>query len=226
MALIRFGGLVTDISGKIGGQTLGTSASGSYIKNSGTPRKSITDLQQSKMGLMGTTAQRWRALTQEQRDTFNAASPDYPYLNRVGETKYYSGFAIFCQLANNIILSNDTGIPVPLPKISFTQLFSVIIEPGPGSLEMTGEGTDATAKYRLYTSRPSSVGISNSYKNQFFIKEVTATQMEAAFEFRPQMEAKWGPIQAGTKFFWSLTAVDVTTGQAYKNLNSGSYTNV
>ena len=170
MALIRLGGLVTDISGKIGGQTLGTSASGSYIKNSGTPRKSITLSQQSQMQLMGTSAQSWRELTQAQRDVFNVASPEYPYLNRVGETKYYSGYAIYAKLRNNAILGGGVDIPVPLPKFSFTPL--VLEDSSPPNDEgfLQFNSGQANCMYNLFMTRISSVGVSNSYKNFYFIR--------------------------------------------------------
>ena len=225
MALIRLGGLVTDISGKIGGQTLGTSASGSYIKNSGTPRKSITNSQQSQMQLMGTTAQRWRSLTQAQRDAFNAASPDYPYLNRVGETKYYSGYAIFCQLANNSQAADIYTVPVPLPKFSFTPLTNVEFLLSYPDLEVNAEDAQNGVSYRFFMSRISSVGISNSYKNQFFIgKDDTHASGFLNIDLASPLYTKWGPLTSNGKFFWHFDAVHLSTGQVYKNINSGTYT--
>ena len=85
MALIRLGGLVTAISGKIGGQTLGTSASGSYIKNSGTPRKTITILQRSKMAQMSVTSQKWRELTDMQRQIIDCLDTAPLHINQIAE---------------------------------------------------------------------------------------------------------------------------------------------
>ena len=223
MALIRLGGLVTDISGKIGGQTLGTSASGSYIKNSGTPRKSITLPQQSQMQLMGTSAQSWRELTQSQRDVFNAASPDYPYLNRVGETKYYSGYAIYAQLRNNAILGGSVDVPVPLPKFSFTPL--TLTESSVPSDEgfVQFNGGQSGCIYNLFMTRISSVGISNSYKNMFFMGSIAPTVPGVVFlDYSYTYTAKYGPFPGGGKLFWRVDAIHLATGQSYKNLNSGT----
>lgn len=224
MALIRLGAMLTDISGKIGGQTFGTSASGSYVKNSGTPRKSITLAQRSKMALMGTTAQRWRALSDAQRAVFNAASPDYPYLNRVGETKYYSGYAIYCQLINNLSLSVFSLVPIPLPKFAFTPLATASLSGGPGSLNFVGTGGQSGKTYRLFISRASSPGISNPYKNQFFINSSNASIAGLlGIPVQIQYTAKWGVPPASGKIYWRIDVVDGSTGQIYKGLNSGVY---
>jgi len=222
MALIRLGALVTQISGKLGGQTLGTGPAGSYIKNSGTPRKSITLLQQSKMQRMATSAQSWRSLTPGQRSTFISASSSYPYLNRVGETKYYSGYAIYCKLRNNKLNVGTSGLPVPLPLFTFPPLSGAAIVQVGTAFTVSSAGDDIEATYRLFTSRPASKGISNSYKNQFFISNVTAEQLNAGYNVGPNLLAKFGALNAGTLFYWRLDGIEFSSGQVLKNMASGS----
>lgn len=222
MALIKLGSMVTRISGKIGGQTFGTSAAGSYVKNSGTPRKSITIAQQGKMSLMGTTAQSWRELTQTQRDTFNAASPDYPYLNRVGETKFYSGYAIFGQLVNNLSLGQFAVTPIPLPKFSFTPLSDVNIDDMPDEQFFEASSGQTGITYRLFVTRSSSVGISNAYKNHFFMASGLPNMSGIVyFDWSAAYLEKWGQMPASGKFFWRVDAVQGSTGQIFKGINSG-----
>lgn len=221
MALIRLGGLVTAISGKIGGQTLGTSASGSYIKNTGTPRKTISLLQQQKMQIMATSAQAWRKLTNAQRLVFTAASPSYPYLNRVGETKYYSGFAIFTKLRNNLLNIGALALPTPLPLTSFPPLLSPAVTFSAGGFQISSLGTYSVATYRLFMSRPASRGITSSYKNQFFITNVTSTQLSAGYTVTPFMANVFGAIATGQKIYWRLDGIDTDKGQVLKNMASG-----
>lgn len=225
MALIKLGALVTQISGKIGGQTLGTSASGSYIKNSGTPRKAITLLQQTKMQRMSTSAQAWRNLTQAQRDVYIAASPSYPYLNRVGETKFLTGFAIFTKLRNNLLNINQTPTPAPLPLFSFPPLIGAELTNEAGHFVIqTSSGDDVAATYRLFVSAPFSRGVSQGYRNKFFITNVTAAQLGSGLEVTTLLEQKFGAIPSSGKFFWRLDGIQTTTGQTLKNMASGSLT--
>jgi hypothetical protein len=221
MALIRLGGLVTQISGKIGGQTLGTSASGSYIKNTGTPRKAITLLQQTKMQRMATTAQAWRALTQAQRDVYISASPSYPYLNRVGETKFYSGYAIFCKLRNNLLNIGSTPTPAPLPLTTFPPLSSPTLSYLGGIFTLSAGGTFASATYRFFCSRPASKGVTQGYKNKFFIRNVTSVELSGGLNVSAELTAKFGAIAPGQKIYWRLDGIDTTNGQVLKNMASG-----
>lgn len=224
MALIKMGGLVTRISGRIGGTTFGTSASGSYAKNTGTPRKSLTIAQKGKMALMGTSAQRWRGLTQSQRDAFNAASPDYPYLNRVGDTKFYSGYAIFTQLVNNLSLGQFAIVPVPLPKFTFTPLVFVNIDDFPYDMFIQLSDGQEDITYRYFMTRISSPGISNAYKNHFFMgSAITPDIGDVNIAWGAAYIAKYGNIPASGKFFWRIDAVQGSTGQIYKGLNSGVF---
>lgn len=223
MALIKLSGIVTAISGKMGGTSFGTSASGAYAKNSGTPRKSLTLSQKGKMALMGTTSQRWRGLTQTQRDTFNAASPDYPYLNRVGETKFYSGYAIFTQLVNNLAGNSFSVTPVPLPKFSFTPLTNLDFTDPYNEGFFEGRNGQEGVVYRLFVTRVSSVGISSPYKNHFYMsQEVTPVGNVIYIPYGAEYAAKWGQPPASGKLYYRVDAVQVSTGQIYKGLHSGS----
>lgn len=222
MALIKLGGLVTAISGKVGGQTLGTSASGSYMKNSGTPRKSISLLQQQKMQRMATSAQAWRGLSDAQRLSFNVASPDYPYLNRVGETKFYSGYAIYTKLRNNLLNVGSSNLPEALPLHSFIPFENVEVTEASEVLTIDATtSVDTSATYNLFCSRPSSRGITSSYKNQFYLVTLDYSQIAAGYDFTAEFVAKFGPLQSSYKFFWRLDGIDLDSGQVLRNMASG-----
>lgn len=227
MALIKLGSLVTRISGKVGGQSFGTGPAGSYIKNTGTPRKSITLSQHDKMSRMATTSQSWRELTQTQRDTFNAASPEYTYLNRVGETKNYSGYAIYTQLLNNLKDNQTTDppitVPVPLPRTTFVQPSSVSINLSPTQYRVGVNDAQPLMEYRLFISQTMSKGISQGYKNKFLIQTLsTAIPEDVSGEFTAEYIAKWGNIPSSGKMFWRLDVVDGYTGQSLKGIASGT----
>ena len=221
MALIKLGGIVTAISGKMGGTSFGTSASGAYAKNSGTPRKTITVKQRKAMALMGTTAQQWRELTSAQRNTFNAASPDYPYLNRIGETKFYSGYAIFAQLKNNGINVAFSGLPIPLPRITFASIAGSQVFVDAGNLKAQIVNSEIGKIYQVFVSGFKSNGVSSAYKNQFFVGQVAGTGGVASLTLTGGYIAKFGTIPSEGKLFYSFNAVDVSTGQSYKKLETG-----
>ena len=221
MALIKLGSLVTRISGKIGGQTLGTSASGSYIKNSGTPRKAITLRQQTAMQRMATTAQSWRNLTETQRQLFRSASPQYPYLNRVGETKYYSGYAIYTMLRNNLLQLGVNSTPIPLPKDTFAPIPEFVLRWARGELATDATSAELDTDYRLFMSRPVSRGVTDSYINHFFLRVITGADMGVIQNLTEDVVERFGDIPIGSRFYWRVDGVNLTTGQSLENISSG-----
>lgn len=221
MALIKLGSLVTRISGKIGGQTLGTSASGSYIKNSGTPRKAITLRQQTAMQRMATTAQSWRNLSEVQRQLFRSASPSYPYLNRVGETKYYSGYAIYTMLRNNLLQLGVNSIPVPLPRDTFAPLPFFHLSYGRDELVTNPTAGELDTDYRLFMSRPVSRGVTDSYINHFFLRVITGADMGVVQNLTEDVVQRFGDMPQGSRFYWRVDGVNLTTGQSLENISSG-----
>lgn len=221
MALIKLGSLVTRISGKIGGQTLGTSASGSYIKNSGTPRKAITLRQQTAMQRMATTAQSWRNLSEVQRQLFRSASPSYPYLNRVGETKYYSGYAIYTMLRNNLLQLGVNSIPVPLPKDTFGPIGSFDIKFMMSKIQTVPTPSEPDTDYRLFFSRPVSRGVTDSYINLYFLRILTGMDIGSMLDLTPQVIERFGAAPPGSRFYWRVDGVNFTTGQSLENMRSG-----
>lgn len=221
MALIKLGSLVTRISGKIGGQTLGTSASGSYIKNSGTPRKAITLRQQTAMQRMATTAQSWKNLSESQRQLFRSASSQYPYLNRVGETKYYSGYAIYTMLRNNLLQIGVFSQPIPLPKDTFAPIPAFLLEWGRGELTTNVTAAELDTDYRLFMSRPVSRGVTDSYINHFFLRVLTGAEMGVVQNITEEVATRFGAVPVGSRFYWRVDGVNQTTGQALENMKSG-----
>lgn len=95
MGLIKFGGGVAAISGKIGGTVFAHNRSGSYARNWKMPVNPMTSRQQTVRGNLATAAAAWESLTDSQRTGWNAYAASVPVMNRLGESKYLSGFNMF-----------------------------------------------------------------------------------------------------------------------------------
>lgn len=219
MALIKLGAMVTQISGKVGGQQFGQNAGGHYIKNNGTPRKSITLKQNRQMSVMATTAQKWRTLTPLQRQSFISATSEYPYLNRVGETKFYSGYNIFAMLLNNKIIDDvDTvSLPIPLPKITFPPTSVLISVEAAHEIEIRINPLDPSMFYRLYSSRPTSRGVSNGYQNQFLVMQKKGSDLPTIYNIHNDLVRAFGQVPANSRMFFSLHIIHPFSGQFLKN---------
>lgn len=126
MALIKFGGGVTQMSGSIGGTTYARNRFGNYSRSRTKPVNPQSAYQGSVRGIFAELAERWSAtLTATMRTAWNAYGNAVAMKNRLGEVTYMTGF-------NHYLRSNS---------IRFRQ-FSTYADAGPTVLSLPE--TDAT----------------------------------------------------------------------------------
>src|SRR3972149_5825724 len=81
---IKFGSILTDGRGKLGGQVYARNRSGAYVRNKVTPNNPQSGFQSTARARLAGFSEGWRGLTQAQRDAWNAAGPDFPKTNQFG----------------------------------------------------------------------------------------------------------------------------------------------
>lgn len=98
MALIKTGSIVTQISGKVGGQSFGHGRGGSYLKNIGSYITNRSSPVLASRSVFASVSGYWRSLTTAQKTAWKESALLHPYTNRVAQTKYLSGFNYFMQV--------------------------------------------------------------------------------------------------------------------------------
>ena len=82
----KFGAIVVDGRGKIGGHVATKNKSGSYFRTKVTPVNPQSASQNSVRSRLATRAQAWKGLTAAQRTSWNAAVNDFQRTNIFGDT--------------------------------------------------------------------------------------------------------------------------------------------
>lgn len=95
---IKFGALVTEGRGKIGGHIASRNRAGAYLRTKISPVNRNTVLQQTNRSSFGAIARAWRFLTQAQRDAWNAAVSNWQTTDIFGDVKTPSGFNLHQRL--------------------------------------------------------------------------------------------------------------------------------
>lgn len=103
MAKIKFGALMTDARGKLGGHVFSKNRGGAYLRTKVTPSNPQTEDQQANRSLLGYLAQQWSILTEAQRATWNAAVGDWKTTNIFGDSVNPSGKSLFTSLNKNLL---------------------------------------------------------------------------------------------------------------------------
>ena len=112
MALIKLSSIgITSISGKAGGSVYSRNRGGAYVKNFVIPTNTFSDLRQQVRAMFGAISSAWRNLTEGQRNSWVAQAPNYPYINKVGDSKTLSGIALHNSLNTNLMTAGLPMIP-------------------------------------------------------------------------------------------------------------------
>jgi hypothetical protein len=116
MATIKLGQVVAEIRGKLGGTVFARNRGGSYARTFTKPTNPNSGAQGQTRAIFGTLMSDWRDLTQAQRDSFQAAAPNYPTQNKVGDIIIYSPSQLFCRV-NMVLLSAGLAKIDAIPEV-------------------------------------------------------------------------------------------------------------
>ncbi|MCP4178120.1 MAG: hypothetical protein GY756_10165 [bacterium] len=95
---IKFGAIVTDGRGKLGGHVFSKNASGSYIRTKVTPVNPQTSPQTAVRALFGSISQGWSVISELNRNTWNGAVESWSTTDIFGDLKNPTGKALYQRL--------------------------------------------------------------------------------------------------------------------------------
>lgn len=213
---MKFGAIVTDGRGKIGGQVASKNRSCAYLRTKVTPVNRNTDAQIAARSRFTQLSQAWRGLTEVQIAAWNAAVSGYASTNIFGDLRNPSGINLF-QSLNNVLLSIGesmlTNPPAPA-EVAAVTIASFTATSGTPTMVLTLNGavpTDTAVK--IYATAGLSAGISFVKSELRYLGKFDAAHA-AALDIESIYVAKFGAIPAvGTKIFVEAEPVNTNTGQ-------------
>ena len=227
MALIKLTAIVDNISGKLNGTVFARNKGGHYMRSKSNPTNPRTTPQSIVRGVLGSISSKWRALTQGQRDAWDGAAPDFPYQNRMGDTKILSGFSLFMKLNQNIFNAGAgiTALVNPPAPVEVSQPIFV-----GGSFGVNAAGTAVSlaeidlefvqsgepARAILFVTPPMSAGIKN-FSNRLRKLDnavIPSSGGTTSFDIGSDYQDKFGVPQEGAKIGYAVRIVSTVTGQA------------
>ena len=211
---ILFGAFVTAGSGSSGGTTASRNRQGSYFKNKPNPTNPNTAAQQAARAILTAFAQAWRSLTQNQRDSWTAAAPNFVGTIVFGNPTSPTGNNLYTRLNSVLASVGLSGISVPPVPVAVpnAELNNIVIAIGAGSYDIYY--TDPTASFttQVWATAPKSAGVNNPSGSYRQIDAVTGGGT-FPYDFGPSYEAKFGTPPVGTKVFIQLVNVHNASGQ-------------
>ena len=106
---IKFGAIVVDGRGKIGGHVASKNRGGAYLRTKVTPTNPQTTFQSAVRNRLTAFSQGWRGLTQAQRDAWNAAVSNFSKTDVFGDIKQPTGLNLYVKLNSKFRSSIGSG---------------------------------------------------------------------------------------------------------------------
>lgn len=213
---MKFGALVVDGRGKIGGQVASKNRAGSYLRTKVTPVNPQTSNQLTVRNRFTGFAQGWRGLTDAQREAWNAAVSDFARTDIFGDLKNPTGFNLYQRLNNNLDIVGVTAISTPpLPaEVEVVEVTAIAVAAGAGTFTITFSPTVPTnTAVKVYATAPQSAG-KTFVKSEFRMVTYLDVAETSPYDFAAEYVARFGSVGvAGQKIFVKFEAVNKTTGQ-------------
>jgi hypothetical protein len=211
----KFGMIVTEGRGKIGGHVASKNRSGAYFRTKVTPVNPQTSSQSFVRQQLGSFSQQWRTLTQAQRDAWNSAVNDFSRTDIFGDLRQPTGKNLYTLLNINLANTGNAAISVPpLPaEVQAYTADSLTVDISSSTMDLVFSGSDASTNMIVEATEPLSPGV-GFFKNRFRVILDAGAAPTSPEDLWAAYVAKFGAPVAGQKIAVRVYGINNTTGQA------------
>lgn len=213
MAKIKFGMMMTDARGKLGGQVFSKNRSGAYVRTKVTPSNPRTSSQMAGRGILGSLSASWSGLTDLQRRAWNNAVSEWERTDIFGDSRKPTGKNLFTGLNKEIEQSGGARITEPPAKVVMPELSltNPLIDITAEEINLDTGAIPVGFKLQLSATAPLSQGTSfvKDKLRVIFYNGAGALQPKDMYN---EYIAKFGVPQGGENIHIAVKLV-ATTGQ-------------
>lgn len=214
---IKFGSIIVDGSGKIGGHVVSSNRGGKYMRTKSTPINPQSVDQNAIRSRLSSLSTGWGGLTEDQRNAWNGAVGLFSKTNIFGDKTKPSGINLYVKLNANLLILGEAQIDVPpLPvAIPAIENLSFIATTGANTIALTFAPTPVPAGFSMLIEATAgySAGKSN-VKNKFRVIDFLPAATATGYALGVKYVAKFGDLAAaGSKISVRAYLVSTDTGQ-------------
>ena len=214
MAKMKFGMMMTDARGKLGGQVFSKNRGGAYVRTKVTPSNPQTLAQSIVRSNLGTISQAWNSISPQQIADWNSAVDNWKSTDIFGDIKIPSGKNLFTKLNVNL-LNTLQPIVLDVPEktaVSVTPDIIVNYDTTTPAWAFPNLPPLTTGQYQIEATPAVPNGVSY-VKNRFRVVAIANTSTLAQTEMLSGYAAKFGAPSLGDKIFVRIRTI-AETGQA------------
>lgn len=218
MSKIKWGAIVVDGRGKLGGHVFTKTKSGATMRTKVTPVNPQTSAQASARSRLGGNSQAWGALSELQRESWQNRAKETSKTNIFGDQYFPSGKNLFTSVNNNLLLVGSLPLDVApaMSQMPFIVSLSLNIVAQPASINLTFEYSGSIDNIVIVYEATNgfSQGKYNFEGSYRSIATKSAEEPLTSAELVNAYRAKFGAIVVGTKISFRCYFVNTITGQA------------
>lgn len=217
MSKIKWGAVVVDGRGKLGGHVFSKTKSGAIMRTKVTPVNPQTSFQSAVRGRLGALSQGWGNLSEGQRATWITRAAETSKTNIFGDQYFPSGKNMYVGINSNLQNVGKASVVVaPAPQIlPVIESFSVtydLSDIGEVSINFSAIPTDC--KIVIEATQPFSAGRYNFDGSYRQIGVFTSTTINPSIGFNDLYVAKFGDPFAGQKIGFRVYLIGEKGGNA------------
>ena len=215
-AKVKYGEMIADLRGKIGGSVHSRNRSGAYMRIKVSPVNPQSTYQSAVRAAFTALSQAWRALTAAQRTSWNAATSNFQKSDVFGDLKTPTGKNLYLGLNRTLELggiANITTPPVPVGSFAFSGIsLSAAAGAATMSLAWTSGAVPAGMQVIVEATNQMSAG-KNFFKNLFrYVQNLPAADATPTSIYTA-WNTRFGTLVAGQKIAVRCTPMNQATGE-------------
>lgn len=202
MAKIKFGMMMTDARGKLGGQVFSKNRAGSYVRTKVTPVNPQTSAQIASRAILASLSSGWNGLSTSAIASWNGAVANWQKTDIFGDLKNPTGKNLYVSLNKNLEQTGQSPVALPPEKIDVElfNLTSATFDISDTTLTMNVTTVPADHVLQLWATPAVSEGVSYVKNKYRVIANIPAGAITATSTYASYV-AKFGAPVAGQKIF-------------------------
>lgn len=215
MSKIKWGAIVVDGRGKLGGHVFTKTRSGATMRTKVTPVNPQSPAQAAARSRLGSQSQAWRGLTEEQRIAWNDLAARTSKTNIFGDQYFPTGKNLFTGLNSNLMLvgesvNSDAPALEEMPVITAMSP-EVKVEDNEIVLGIVTEGSTVGSLLVIEATAPQSVGRFN-FDGSYRVIMAPGSTVDETVVYS-LYKAKFGAPDVGSKIGFRAYYVNAGSGQ-------------
>lgn len=213
---IKFGSIVTDGSGKLGGHVYSKNRGGNYIRTNKVPSNPRTAAQIQARSRFGQASSGWKELTENQRAAWAEFAVNNPYSDSLGDQRHLSASSAYTRSSNNLLNVGKAPITTPADvneTLVFDNFTATFTDPGVAEVELANVDTSNAGNARILVKASPVFPSSQKYAaNKLrIVGAYDASDIDAVtgvLDFSSRYSSSIGGLTSGMRVAWELYLID------------------